>query len=814
MSKIKKEEIFKLLYEKTNTGIALHEIIVDKKGNPIDFIFLDANSAYEKLTKLKLKDIKGKRGKEVLPNLEEKWIKLYGKVALTGESVSVTDHSEYLNKYWDVKAYCPAKNLFAVALSDVTERELAKKELMATKELSEKYLQMAGSIFVALDPNGDILVLNNKGLEILGYTADEIVGKNWFDTCIPKDINQEIKGVFKKVFSGEMEGVEHYENEVVTKSGKHRTISWYNTYIKNEKGETEYLLSSGIDVTEINWKNAEILANEKKYHEILDNANAVVFIKDKNGKYLYINKMFEELHNISNSKIQGLIDHDLFSKERADIYRKNDLTVIEKKESLIMEERVMFADGLHVMLSTKFPLYNEENKIYALCGIATDITEQKEATEELKTIWDVSPDLICVADINTASFIQVNPAFTKTLGFSEDELLGKSFLEFVHPDDIQPTIDIIEEKLKKNEVVINFTNRYLCKDGSYRYLDWVSRPIIEQGLTYAIARDVTENKIIENKLIENERLLNATGRMARIGGWELDVKTQKVTWSEETYRIHEVPIDQEPPLQDAINFFHPDARPILQNALKKAMEKGEPYDLELRFISAKGNELFTHTKCEPVIKDGKVVKLHGTFQDITKEKKYKIEIEERNEFIQTILDNLPIGVALNKIDEGTATYINKKFEEIYGWPEAELQDIAKFFKKVYPDKKYREELQNKVMDDINSGDASRMHWENLEITRKDESHGFINSVNIPLFEQNTMVSTVMDITKLKKYEKELQEYQENLEEMVEQRTRELKVKNEELQRFNQLFIDREIRIKELKDKIKKLENKLKIYIGG
>jgi len=126
-----------------------------------------------------------------------------------------------------------------------------------------------------------------------------------------------------------------------------------------------------------------------------------------------------------------------------------------------------------------------------------------------------------------------------------------------------------------------------------------------------------------------------------------------------------------------------------------------------------------------------------------------IDIEKQileNSFIRIVLDNLPIGVCLNKIDTGSAFYYNKKFEQIYGWPGEYMKDVSQFFKSVYPDEKYHNELMTRIMTDIQSGDPTRMHWEKCRVTHKDGSVHFVNAVNIPLFEYNIMVSTVMDIT--------------------------------------------------------------------
>jgi two-component system CheB/CheR fusion protein len=140
------------------------------------------------------------------------------------------------------------------------------------------------------------------------------------------------------------------------------------------------------------------------------------------------------------------------------------------------------------------------------------------------------------------------------------------------------------------------------------------------------------------------------------------------------------------------------------------------------------------------------------------------ELIEKNVLIQTILDNLPIGLALNKTDEGDAIYMNKKFEEIYGWTYKSIVSISTFFEKVYPDKEYRKVILDKIMADIQTGDPEKMHWENIEVTRQDGTKRVVNAVNIPLFEQNIMISTVMDISELHQIQIDLVKAKEKAEE--------------------------------------------------
>ncbi len=159
---------------------------------------------------------------------------------------------------------------------------------------------------------------------------------------------------------------------------------------------------------------------------------------------------------------------------------------------------------------------------------------------------------------------------------------------------------------------------------------------------------------------------------------------------------------------------------------------------------------------------GEFIGTMGVVTDITERRqaeesrqKYQKDLEKQNHFIQTILDNLPIGLAVNSTEEEKAVYLNKKFEEIYGWPEQDLKNIDTFFHKAYPDPEYRKKIMGKVLGDIESGDPERMIWEGMEITRQDGEKRFVSAKNIPVHEQKLMISTVQDITENKKLQTQL-----------------------------------------------------------
>ncbi|MCG8686079.1 MAG: PAS domain S-box protein, partial [Desulfobacterales bacterium] len=158
--------------------------------------------------------------------------------------------------------------------------------------------------------------------------------------------------------------------------------------------------------------------------------------------------------------------------------------------------------------------YDLEKQIQVLKNENTKLKKEYEIYSEL---FSLAPDLLCVADINTSKFLKVNPAFTSLLGFKEEQLLNTSFLDFVHPEDIEATISVVNDKLKPGEKVINFTNRYRCSDGTYCWLEWTSHPLPKRGITFASARDITERKKMETSLKENQNFINAVLENLPIG---------------------------------------------------------------------------------------------------------------------------------------------------------------------------------------------------------------------------------------------------------------------------------------------------------
>lgn len=221
-------------------------------------------------------------------------------------------------------------------------------------------------------------------------------------------------------------------------------------------------------------------------------------------------------------------------------------------------------------------------------------------------------------------YLKVNPSYLQLVGRGEKEVEGLQVAEVLGEQMFHDIIQGYLDRCLAGETV-RFESKRAWRGGEHRVVEAIYSPCRDGGGNiYAVAstiRDVTELRAAEAALESSAEFLVETGRMARVGGWAVYVHDKAVEWTEVTREIHEVDQDYELSLDTALDFFHEQDRPKLAAAMDAALSEGRPYDMELRFTTAKGRHLWTQTRCRPVIKDGEVVKLVGTFQDITERKR-------------------------------------------------------------------------------------------------------------------------------------------------------------------------------------------------
>ncbi len=173
---------YRSLVENMTDGFAFHKIVVDEEGRPLDYVFLDVNEAFERLTGLKREEIINKRVTKVLPGIEQDpadWISIYGKVALEGEAVRLEQYAHQFDKWYSVAAFRPMKDHFMTIFEDITERKKVEMALSGSEKKYRKFLELANdAIFVADAETGILVEANRAGSQLIGRPISEIVGKH------------------------------------------------------------------------------------------------------------------------------------------------------------------------------------------------------------------------------------------------------------------------------------------------------------------------------------------------------------------------------------------------------------------------------------------------------------------------------------------------------------------------------------------------------------------------------------------------------------------------------------------------------------
>ena len=238
-------------------------------------------------------------------------------------------------------------------------------------------------------------------------------------------------------------------------------------------------------------------------------------------------------------------------------------------------------------------------------------------------------------------WLKINASLCQLLGYSVEELMGHTFQEITHPDDLQTDLENVGRLLVGEIRFYHMEKRYFHKQG---HVLWVLlsvsllRDAAGQPLHFiAQVQDITERKSTEQTLRKNEALLRIAGRVARLGGWTIQLPEYTLTWSDEICAIHEAPPGYTPTLEEGIQLFPPEARAEVIRLVKECEEHGTPYDIEVPKLTVKGRQIWVRSIGEAVRNsDGKIIRLQGAFQDITERRKVEVEMARLNRALRML----------------------------------------------------------------------------------------------------------------------------------------------------------------------------------
>lgn len=266
-------------------------------------------------------------------------------------------------------------------LSILSVLNKTSKDLKNETATAKRYLDLAGVMFVAININKEVVLINKKGCETLGYDYDEIIGKNWFDNFIPEIIRNETKNVFRELMEGKLELTEYYENSVLTKNGEEKIIAWHNVAVLNENGDVNGILSSGEDIT----KRKKAEEENRNLIQMVEQSPAVVVLTDLSGKIEYVNPRFTSTTGYTFEEAKGQNPRILKSGETSPEEYEELWEKITKGEIWRGEFHNKKKNGeLYWEDATIGSVKNEHGDITHYLAIKEDITDRKRIGNQLR----------------------------------------------------------------------------------------------------------------------------------------------------------------------------------------------------------------------------------------------------------------------------------------------------------------------------------------------------------------------------------------------------------------------------------------------
>ncbi len=413
---------------------------------------------------------------------------------------------------------------------------------------------------------------------------------------------------------------------------------------------------------------------------LVDAIPSPVFYKGVDLRYIGGNKAFERYIGFSKEEFIGKTVYEIAPPDLAEIYDKSDRALLANPGIQEYESRVVYADGtIHDVIFHKSTFTDSNSNTAGLIGFIIDITDRKKIERSLQEseatyhgYVENAPYGVFVTD-ERGHFLDVNRAAIRISGFAKEELLQLSIYEITEEDKTNNFRTLLDTGNFKGELI----SRH--KDGSLRWWFVDARKISDQRFI-GFVRDITYRKLIEDKIksknenledmikkfeeydssaaqllkleaefLKKQNLLNKTGQMAKVGGWELDTETMEQIWSESLFGIFETESDFILTMENVILFYTPESRPVFEAALKQAIENGKPFNLELELITAKGNRRWIHAIGEAHIEGNKTKLVSVIFQDISENKISKMRIESSQSLLRSIV-NSPKDIIIFSLD--------------------------------------------------------------------------------------------------------------------------------------------------------------------
>jgi len=611
-------------------------------------------------------------------------------VASDAISAGVTD---YLQKGGSTSQY----TVLANRIRNAVEQYRAEREVEASQKRLSLFIEQSPLGVLEYNEEFEIVRVNRKAEEILGYDESELVGHSW-EKLVTEDSYDAVDRVTDDL--AEAKGGYHSINENVRKDGERIVCEWHNRVVTDDDsvehgstsnrpqagdGDVVTIISQFQDVTERRTQQEQL----ERYRTVVDAAMNTILTVDESGTILSANPSIEDTFGYEPAELVGEPLTMLMSDGIADRHTAGFERYLETSEKTLDWDHVEFEgqhrDGSTLPLAITFGEATYEEERYFV-GILRDITEDREREQALEQTNALLSTLVetlpvgVLAEDNSRNVLAVNQRMFEmfempgspeaVIGADCEEMAERASEMFV---DEEAFVERINELVATREPTDNET--LALSDG--RTFERSYRPIeLPDGeghlWTY---RDTTARRERERELERARDLFERTERIADVGGWEIDTETMDVFWTDYLFELFGLDADEVPSLEDALDVYHDADRPIVESAIEDALDTGEPFDVDVRFRRPDGKIRWLRVQGAPTVEDGEVVALRGAVRDITGQRERERELEQSRESFKALFNGMNDTAWVIDIG-GTFRAVNDAAVETTGYSRAELLSMT------------------------------------------------------------------------------------------------------------------------------------------
>ena len=533
--------------------------------------------------------------------------------------------------------------------------KLRTKELRESEEKFRNIFDSAGDGILYVDKNAKVLDVNPAFCEITGIPKEDVVGRSGFNLA-KKFINiKQLPQIINII-----------KSTIADKPIKRFELNFHKKILEitsKRKQNDEQIVGIIRDITERKRIESKLKYNKNMLRQIIDSTLNCIFVKDRNGMYLLVNKKMAELHKTTPEDLVGKYDYEIAQQwfETVDYkeFRKAEQNVIDNKKTLfVIEEPFEYQDGTERWFqTTKIPFDIEDNQNCILV-ISTDITERKQEEDKLRKSEEKFRAIIENTEagyffIDKDGIIQdVNESWVKMYKYkSKNEILGRHFGIIQNLEDIDEVNKFFNEIIKGYSRFSSGDLRRKCKDGSVGYHTFSARPVFQAGKVIGIEGiiiDTTRRNLAEERLKESEERLNLTIECANLGLWDQNFKTDRIFRNKQW--INMLGFD----LLEVIsnfksfeNLIHPDDLPEVKKIINDHESgKTKTFEVEHRMKTKNGEWKWIKNLGKIIERDhyGKPLRALGIHLDISKQKLAEEKLKESEERYRSIYENMHIGI--------------------------------------------------------------------------------------------------------------------------------------------------------------------------